>query len=88
MPRKLRVEYPRAVYHMMNRGDRREPIFRDEENRKLFVATLGECYGKTDWQVHAWCLMPNHFHLVVSITTQRNGRRAGSRRRAGSWRRN
>ena len=49
----------------MNRGDRREPIFRIDEDRKLFLATLGECCGKTDWQVHAWCLMLNHFHLVV-----------------------
>jgi putative transposase len=65
MPRKLRVEYPGAIYHVLNRGDRREPIFRDDEDRKLFLATLGECCGKTDWQVHAWCLMLNHFHLVV-----------------------
>jgi REP element-mobilizing transposase RayT len=65
MPRKLRVEYPGAIYHVMNRGDRREPIFRDDEDRKLFLTTLGECCGKTDWQVQVWCLMPNHFHLVV-----------------------
>ncbi len=65
MPRKLRVEYPGAIYHLMNRGDRREPIFKDDEDRKLFLTTLGECCGKTDWQVHAWCLMLNHFHLVV-----------------------
>jgi REP element-mobilizing transposase RayT len=65
MPRKLRVEYPGAIYHVMNRGDRREPIFKDDEDRKLFLATLGECCGKTDWQVQAWCLMLNHFHLVV-----------------------
>ena len=65
MPRKLRVEYPGAIYHVMNRGDRREPIFRDEEDRKVFLLTLGLCCGKTDWQVHAWCLMANHFHLVV-----------------------
>ncbi len=65
MPRKLRVEYSGAIYHVMNRGDRREPIFKDDEDRKRFLATLAECCGKTDWQVHAWCLMPNHFHLVV-----------------------
>ena len=65
MPRKLRIEYPGAIYHVMNRGDRREPIFRDDADRELFLATLGECCGKTDWQVHAWCLMPNHFHLVL-----------------------
>ena len=65
MPRKLRVEYLGAIYHVMNRGDRREPIFRDDEDRKRFLGTLGEACAKTGWQVHALCLMPNHFHLVV-----------------------
>jgi REP element-mobilizing transposase RayT len=65
MARKLRVEYPGAVYHVMNRGDRREPIFRDDKDRVLFLETLAECCGKTGWEVHALCLMGNHFHLVV-----------------------
>ena len=71
MPRKLRVEYPGAIYHVMNRGDRREPIFKDDADRKAFLATLGEACAKTGWQVHALCLMPNHFHLVVE-TPQAN----------------
>ena len=41
MPRKLRGEYPGAIYHLMNRGDRREAIFKDDEDRKLFLTTLG-----------------------------------------------
>jgi len=41
MARKLRVEYPGAVYHVMNRGDRREPIFRDDEDRQQVISTLG-----------------------------------------------
>jgi putative transposase len=49
----------------MNRGDRREPIFKDDQDRRRFLDTLGEACGKTGWQVHAYCLMPNHFHLVV-----------------------
>ena len=65
MPRQLRIEYPGAIYHVMNRGDRREPIFYDDFDRKRFVTTLGEACCKTDWQVHAYCLMNNHFHLVV-----------------------
>jgi len=65
MPRKLRIEYPGAIYHVMNRGDRREPIFRDDADRQRFLETLGEACAKTDWQVHALCLMENHFHLVV-----------------------
>jgi len=62
MPRKLRVEYEGAIYHVMNRGDRREPIFKDEEDCERFVATLSQTCLKTGWQVHAYCLMRNHFH--------------------------
>ena len=65
MPRKLRIEYEGAIYHLMNRGDRREPIFRDDADRQRFLETLGEASAKTGWQVHALCLMGNHFHLVV-----------------------
>jgi len=65
MARKLRVEYPGAIYHVMNRGDRREPIFRDDADRRRFEETLAEAWTKTRWQVHAYVLMPNHFHLVV-----------------------
>lgn len=65
MARKLRVEYEGAIYHLMNRGDRKEPIFRDDADRLLFLETLGQACAKTDWRVHAYCLMNNHFHLVV-----------------------
>ena len=65
MPRPLRVEFAGAIYHLMNRGDRREPIFLDDEDRKTFLNTLAEACEKTGWQVHAYCLMGNHFHLVA-----------------------
>ena len=65
MALKLRVEYPGAIYHVMNRGDRRELIFMDDADRQRFIETLGEACAKTGWQVHACVLMPNHFHLVV-----------------------
>ena len=71
MPRPLRIEFEGAIYHVMNRGDRREPIFRDDADRQRFLDTLGEACAKTDWQVHALCLMDNHFHLVVE-TPQAN----------------
>jgi putative transposase len=71
MARKLRVQYPGAVYHLMSRGDRREPIFKDDRDRLRFLETLGEACAKTGWQVHAYCLMRNHFHLVVE-TPQAN----------------
>jgi REP element-mobilizing transposase RayT len=65
MARKLRVEYPGAIYHVMSRGDRRQRIFRDEVDRDRFVTTLGGAWRRSGWEVHAHCLMPNHFHLVV-----------------------
>jgi len=65
MPRKQRIQYPGAIYHLMSRGDRREDIFLDDIDRYDFLKTLGEACQKTCWQVHAYCLMKNHFHLVV-----------------------
>lgn len=53
MARKLRVEYPGAVYHVLNRGDRREPILRDNAERQRIVETLAEARAKTGW-LHAW----------------------------------
>lgn len=65
MPRKIRVQYPGAMYHVMSRGDQRDDIFFDEVDRHDFMKTLAEACRKTDWQVHAFCLMRNHYHLVV-----------------------
>jgi REP element-mobilizing transposase RayT len=65
MPRKLRIEYSGAMYHVMSRGDRRERIFLDDVDRQDFIKTLAEACQKTNWQVHAYCLMPNHYHLVL-----------------------
>ena len=65
MPRQLRIDYPGAIHHVMSRGDRREDIYHDEVDRQDFLKTLAETCQKTDWQVHAYCLMSNHFHLVL-----------------------
>ena len=65
MPRKLRVQYPGAIYHVVDRGDRREDIFLDDQDREQFLDTFTEVCEKTDWEVHAYCLMCNHFHLVI-----------------------
>jgi len=65
------MEYEGAIYHVMSRGNRRENIFRDEADRERFLGTLAEACGKTGWQVHAYCLMRNHFHLVLE-TPQAN----------------
>ena len=73
MARKLCSEYRGALYHVMNRGDRREAIFRNGCDRELFLATLAEGCRKNDWQVHAYRLTGNHFHLVVD-TPRKTGR--------------
>jgi putative transposase len=65
MARQLRVQYEGAIYHLMSRGDRREEVFRDDVDRKSFLQALGAACEKTGWQTHAYCLMANHFHLVI-----------------------
>jgi REP element-mobilizing transposase RayT len=65
------MEYPGAIYHVVNRGDRREDIFKDDLDRQQFLSTLDEACQKTQWQVQAYCLMRNHFHLVIE-TPQAN----------------
>ena len=65
MARSLRIQYPGAIYHVMNRGDRREDIYHDDQDRLCFLDTLGQACEKTGWQVHAFCLMGNHFHLLI-----------------------
>lgn len=65
MPRKPRVEYAGALYHVMSRGDRGEEIYRDDADRDLFLKTLGEACVRTGWRVHAYVLMRNHYHLLL-----------------------
>jgi REP element-mobilizing transposase RayT len=65
MARKLRIQFPGAIYHVMSRGDRREDVFRDDFDRESFLKALADTCARTAWLVHAFCLMPNHFHLVV-----------------------
>jgi REP element-mobilizing transposase RayT len=60
MPRALRIECPGAIYHVMNRGDHREPIFREDLGHNMFLHALAEVCTKTDWQIHACCLMGTH----------------------------
>ena len=73
MARKLRLQYAGAISHLMSRGDRREPVSLEEADRRLFLATLGEACAKTDWQVHGWCLISNHFHPVVETSPGQPG---------------
>ena len=54
MPRRIRVEFPGAIYHVLSRGDRREDIFHDDLDRQDFLETLAEACQKTGFQVHAY----------------------------------
>lgn len=65
MARPLRFQYPEACYHIMARGDGGKTIFEDDEDRKVFIARLGEVCGRCGWKIHAWVLMGNHFHLLL-----------------------
>lgn len=65
MPRQLRLEFPDAHYHVMARGNRREAIFRDDDDRRFFLHALGQACGRTGWEVLAWVLLGNHYHLVL-----------------------
>ncbi len=59
MPRKARVEFLSTVYHLIGRGDRQEPLVRDDGDRKRFVATVGQVCERTSWRIYAWVLMTN-----------------------------
>jgi len=65
MPRKLRVEYPGAIYHVTSQGNRLQATFKDDEDRHVFMEAVGAACAKTGWQIHAFCLLPNRFDLVV-----------------------
>lgn len=65
MSRPLRLEFPGAVYHVTSRGDRREPIYRDDADREAHLAVLDQAMDRFDAQVLAYCLMGNHYHLVL-----------------------
>lgn len=65
MARPLRLEYAGAIYHVFSRGNRREPIYLDDQDFGGFVDLLGEVCARFNWVVHAYCLMTNHYHLLV-----------------------
>lgn len=65
MARPLRLELPGAVYHLTNRGNARQRIFLNDSDRDLFLDILGQVVSRFGWICHAYCLMDNHYHLVV-----------------------
>ena len=65
MTRPLRIEYPGAFYHVYARGNRRQPIFSLDEDRHYFMKVLREAQARLGILIHVYCLMDNHYHLVV-----------------------
>ena len=65
MARPLRIEYPGAVYHVTSRGNARKKVFRDDQDREIFLDTLASVVKRYNWLCHAYCLMDNHYHLMI-----------------------
>ena len=65
MSRPLRLEFPDALYHITSRGDGREDIYRADGDRRLFLAVLADVCERFNWWGHAYCLMTNHYHLLI-----------------------
>ena len=65
MTRPLRLEFEGALYHITSRGDRREAIVESDADRSAFLSLPGDVCDTYNWVCHAWCLMGNHYHLMV-----------------------
>lgn len=65
MARPLRIEFPGGLYHVTSRGDRREDIYLDDGDRWQWLMLFGRVCARFDWRCHAYCLMGNHYHIVV-----------------------
>ena len=75
MARPLRIEYKNAFYHVMNRGRGRQQVFHDPDYYETFLQCLDEAYQRFSLEIHSYCLMGNHYHLLVK-TPQGNLSRA------------
>jgi len=65
MSRPMRIQFPGGLYHVTSRGDRREDIFLDDGDRRHWLTLFGHVCARFDWRCHAYCLMNNHFHIVI-----------------------
>ena len=65
MARPLRIEYPGAVYHITSRGNEKKPVYKNDQDREDFLSTLNQVNKRYHWLCHAYCLMDNHFHLLI-----------------------
>ena len=66
MARPLRIEYPGAFYHVMNRGQSRRNIFIEDKGRQSFLDLLAEIVRLWKVKIYAYCLMDNHYHVLLS----------------------
>jgi len=66
MARPLRIEDTGGIYHILNRGNYRQWVFRDDGAKESFERTLFECCERTGWLLHGFCIMSNHYHLAIS----------------------
>ena len=69
MPRKNRIWYPGAIYHVMSRGNRRSEIFLKDNDYELFLMYLKMIRDKLGFKIHSICLMTNHFHILIETET-------------------
>jgi REP element-mobilizing transposase RayT len=65
MARPLRIEFSGAIYHVTSRGNAREDIWLDDTDRAMFLGVLAKVISRFDWRCHAYCLMDNHYHLLI-----------------------
>ena len=63
--RQLRLEFPGAIYHITSRGNARQDIFLDDEDRRNFLNLIGKEIKQQRWRCYSYCLMNNHYHLVI-----------------------
>lgn len=69
MARSLRIEFAGALYHVTARGNAREEIYCDDVDCQQFLMLLQNTVNRYDWYCHAYCLMDNHYHLLVETST-------------------
>jgi REP element-mobilizing transposase RayT len=65
MARQLRIEIAGGTYHITSRGNARKNIFRDDRDRRRMLDSVSTAVNEYGWLVHAYCLMPNHYHLLI-----------------------
>ena len=65
MARPLRLEFAGALYHVASRGDRQDDIYESYYDRDQFLSLLGDVCDTYNWVCHAYCLMSNHYHLLI-----------------------